>query len=81
MSRQRMLRAAVPAVVLLMGLTAGCSGDHSAAGTPSSSTGPSATGSGSGSGAGVADMEKKVDAAESAAAAADSDAAQDDSGR
>ncbi|WP_055494832.1 hypothetical protein [Streptomyces sp. TP-A0356] len=65
----RALRVAVPAVALLVGLTAGCARDHGTAATPSSS----ATGSG------VADVQKKVSAAESAVAAADRDAAQDGS--
>jgi hypothetical protein len=69
---QRMLRAAIPAVVLVMGLTAGCARDHGTAATPASSSTSSASGSG------LADMEKKVDAAQSALSAADRDAVQDD---
>lgn len=76
-----MLRAAAAAVVLLTGLTAGCARDHGTAATPSSSSAPSSASSTSGStaGSGLADMQKKVDAAQSALAAADRDAAQDDS--
>ncbi|MCW7945415.1 hypothetical protein AAW14_26265 [Streptomyces hygroscopicus] len=80
----RVLRLAAPAVALLVGLTAGCARDHGTAAAPSSSapsssaTGSSATGS-SATGSGLADMQKKVSAAESAAAAADRDAAQDGS--
>ncbi|MFF4209647.1 hypothetical protein ACFYZE_09910 [Streptomyces sp. NPDC001796] len=76
---RRALRAAVPAVVLLAGLTAGCARDHGTAATPASAGGPSATPSAALSG--FADMQKKVDAAESAASAADRDAAQDGTGR
>ncbi|MFF7755411.1 hypothetical protein ACFZCP_40775 [Streptomyces sp. NPDC007971] len=64
---------AVPALALLVALTAGCArndGDSpkSAPGTASSSMSPAGTPSG------YAEMEKKVNAAESAAAAADRDA-------
>ncbi|MFI9647430.1 hypothetical protein ACIHAA_14205 [Streptomyces sp. NPDC052040] len=75
MRGRRTLRIAAPAVVLLVGLTAGCARDHGSAAPPA----PAATPSGSaaaGQGS-QQDMEKKVSDAESAAAAADRDAAQD----
>ena len=68
MRRLRGLRAALPAVALLVGLTAGCARDHGGAATASPSATPS----------GPADLQKKVAAAESALAAADRDAARDD---
>ncbi|GAA3804273.1 hypothetical protein [Streptomyces chiangmaiensis] len=67
----RALRWAVPVVVLLVGFTAGCAGDHGAPATPSSSVAPSAEPSD------VAEVQKAVSAAESALAQADRDAAQD----
>ncbi|MEU7963596.1 hypothetical protein AB0D09_09040 [Streptomyces sp. NPDC049097] len=73
MRARRALCRAVPAVVLLVGLTAGCAGNHGAAATPSSSAVPSARPSG------LAEAQKAVSAAESALARADRDAAQDDS--
>jgi hypothetical protein len=71
----RALRWAAPAVVLLVGLTAGCARNGGAAATPSSSVAPSARPSG------FADVQKALSAAESALAQADRDAAQDDSDR
>ncbi|MEV6114866.1 hypothetical protein AB0L59_20705 [Streptomyces sp. NPDC052109] len=68
MRARRVLRPAVaaPAVALLMALTAGCAHhDGAAPSTPPASGTPS----------GYAEMQKKVNAAESAAAAADRDAA------
>ncbi len=64
-------RGAVPAVALLVGLTAGCAREHPTAATPPSSAAPS----------GYADVQKKVAAAESALSAADRDAAQDGNSR
>ncbi|MCF1507808.1 hypothetical protein [Streptomyces glomeratus] len=66
---------AVPAVVLLVGLAAGCARDQGTAAPAASSSTPSAS-------AGARqdtqqDMERKVAAAESALSAADRDAAQD----
>lgn len=67
--------AAVPVVVLLVGLTAGCARDHgAAAATPASSATPSVAPSG------FADVQKKVAAAQSALTQADRDAAQDGTG-
>jgi outer membrane murein-binding lipoprotein Lpp len=64
----RARRAVLPAVALLVALTAGCAHhDGASPKTPSASGTPS----------GYAEMEKKVNAAESAAAAADRDAARD----
>ncbi|MFD1662578.1 hypothetical protein ACFSL4_31505 [Streptomyces caeni] len=68
MRRPRRLRAALPAVALLVGLTAGCARDHHGAATTSPSPTPS----------GLVDLQKKVAAAESALAAADRDAARED---
>ncbi|MFF3911263.1 hypothetical protein ACFYZJ_36190 [Streptomyces sp. NPDC001848] len=76
---RRGLRAAVPGVVLLVGLTAGCAREHGTAATPASSGAPSATPATAPSG--LADMQQQVAAAESALAAADRDAAQDVTGR
>jgi hypothetical protein len=63
------LRIAATALVVLAGLTAGCAPDgataRNAPATPS----------------GYTEMQKKVAAAESALSRADSDAAQDDTGR
>ncbi|MEU6776260.1 hypothetical protein [Streptomyces sp. NPDC046759] len=60
--------AALPAVALLVALTAGCAHhDGASPKTPPASGTPS----------GYAQMQKKVDAAQSAAAAADRDAASD----
>ncbi|MGD1225029.1 hypothetical protein AB9Q10_42180 [Streptomyces krungchingensis] len=56
----------LPAVVLALGLAVGCGAHDGPAAEPSSAT-PS----------GYADMQKKVDAAESAAAEADRDARTD----
>ncbi|ARP72383.1 hypothetical protein LK07_24425 [Streptomyces pluripotens] len=72
-------RVSVLAAVL-MAVTTGCGWHHDASsdatpGPASSSAAPSGTPSG------YAQMEKKVDAAESAAAAADRDAAADDTDR
>ncbi|MEU2928793.1 hypothetical protein ABZ636_27655 [Streptomyces sp. NPDC007251] len=64
--RARRAAAALPAVALLAALTAGCA--HHDAAAPK--TRPA-----SGTPSGYAEMQKKVDAAESAAAAADRDAA------
>jgi hypothetical protein len=68
--RARRAAAALPAVTLLAALTAGCA-HHDAASpkTPAVSGTPAPSG--------YAEMRKKVDAAESAAAAADRDAASD----
>jgi hypothetical protein len=64
--------AALPAVALLVTLTAGCAHhDGGSPGTPAVSGTPAAAPSG------YAEMQKKVDAAESAAAAADRDATSD----
>jgi len=61
-------RATAAAVLLAVGLLAGCAREHgSAATTPSSSATPS----------GYLEIQKKVSAAESALAQADKDAAQD----
>ncbi|MEU6423886.1 hypothetical protein [Streptomyces spiralis] len=77
----RAWRTAVAAAALLVGLTAGCAGHAGTAPKGAPSATPSASSSGSapaGAPSGYADMEKKVDAAESAVAAADRDAASDD---
>ncbi|MGW2519751.1 hypothetical protein ACWC09_22585 [Streptomyces sp. NPDC001617] len=66
------LKVAAIAVVLLAGLTAGCTHDGSTAEkAPATTSGPS----------GYSEMQNKVAAAESALAQADKDAAQDDTGR
>ncbi|WP_329459151.1 hypothetical protein [Streptomyces sp. NBC_01497] len=70
--RRLALFSAVPALALLAGLTAGCSGHESTSGTKASPTASSSAGSGS-----AAEMEKKLDAAESAAAQAEKDTATD----
>ncbi|MEV6054154.1 hypothetical protein [Streptomyces sp. NPDC052107] len=64
----RARRAVLPAVALLVALTAGCA-HHDGA----SPTTPAVSGTPSG----YAEMQKKVNAAESAAASADRDAASD----
>ncbi|MEU6364194.1 hypothetical protein ABZ876_00280 [Streptomyces sp. NPDC046931] len=79
MRGRRMPWAAVFAVVLLVGLTAGCARDQGTAVPPASSATPSAS---AGARQDVQqdtrqDMERKVAAAESALTAADRDAAQD----
>ncbi|AKJ10758.1 hypothetical protein ABB07_12255 [Streptomyces incarnatus] len=61
----RARRAALPAVALLVALTAGCA--HHDGASPKAPAG-------SGTPSGYAEMQKKVNAAESAAAAADRDA-------
>ncbi|MFJ5531198.1 hypothetical protein [Streptomyces sp. NPDC093261] len=79
MRGRRMLRLAAPAVVLLVGLTAGCAAGHGTAAPPASSATPS--GSADTRQETQQDMEKKVAAAESALTAADRDAAQGDGDR
>ncbi|MDX2595243.1 MULTISPECIES: hypothetical protein [Streptomyces] len=72
--------AALSAAALLVTLVAGCAHhDGAAPKAPTSST-PSASASLPGTSSGYAEMRKKVDAAESAAAAADRDAADDATG-
>ncbi|MFI1162895.1 hypothetical protein ACH4UM_04595 [Streptomyces sp. NPDC020801] len=65
-------------VALLAALTTGCARHNGTASTAAPSTAPSTTAPSAtapaGAPSGYADMEKKVNAAESAAAAADSDA-------
>ncbi|MFF3914592.1 hypothetical protein ACFYZB_14045 [Streptomyces sp. NPDC001852] len=65
----RARRAALPAVALLVALTAGCA--HHDGASPAT---PPASGAPTGTPSGYAEMQKKVNAAESAAAAADRDA-------
>ncbi len=62
-------------LALALGFTAGCTGDHHGS---SGASAPAATSPApSDDPSGLAEMRKKVDAAESAAAAADKDTAQD----
>ncbi|WNM30297.1 hypothetical protein RKE30_07700 [Streptomyces sp. Li-HN-5-11] len=68
-------RAAVPAVALLVALTAGCARHDGAPAKAAPSAAPSGAAAAAGTPSGYAEMQKKVDAAESAAAAADRDAA------
>lgn len=75
-------RAAAAAVLLALGCTfvAGCGTDHDASGgAPATTTAPSASAGTASSGdpTGLEEMRKKVAAAESAAAAADRDTAED----
>jgi hypothetical protein len=79
MRGRRTLRIAAPAVVLLGGLPAGCAQDHGSAAPPAPSATPSGTADPGQ--ATVQDMQKKVDAAQSALTAADRDAAQGDGDR
>ncbi|MFI9807508.1 hypothetical protein ACIHEJ_24625 [Streptomyces sp. NPDC052301] len=67
---------AVPAAALLVALTAGCAHPQGAAPKATSGTGASGAAQSAGP-SGLAEMRKKVDAAESAAAAADRDASSD----
>ncbi|MEU8970405.1 hypothetical protein AB0D11_14175 [Streptomyces monashensis] len=70
--RRPVLRVcAAAAVAGLVALTTGCAHQDGAAPASSSSAAPSGS---AGAASGYADMKKKVDAAESAAAAADRDA-------
>ncbi|WP_306191913.1 MULTISPECIES: hypothetical protein [unclassified Streptomyces] len=73
----RARRTAVVAAALLVGLTAGCAG-HGGTAPKAAPSGSASSAAPSGSPSGYADMQKKVDAAESAVAAADRDAASDD---
>ncbi|MGW5197231.1 hypothetical protein [Streptomyces spiralis] len=68
--------AAVSAA-LLVGLATGCAG-HAGTAPKATPSGTASSAAPSGSPSGYADMKKKVDAAESAVAAADRDAAGDD---
>ncbi|MES4888956.1 hypothetical protein [Streptomyces sp. NPDC096012] len=71
--RPRRPAAAAAVATALVALTAGCTGQGGASSHPAPGS-PSATAP-AGTPTGYADMRKKVDAAESAAAAADRDAA------
>ncbi|WP_255951985.1 hypothetical protein [Streptomyces odontomachi] len=78
-------RAAAAAALLVLGcaLVAGCGKDGDASGGAPATTGSPSASAGTGSSgdrAGLEEMQKKVDAAESAAGAADRDAAEDDDG-
>ncbi|MEU6401189.1 hypothetical protein [Streptomyces sp. NPDC046985] len=77
--RARRIAAGAAAAVLAALLSAGCAHQDGAgkSAPPASSASPEQSAP-SGSGQGYADMQKKVDAAESAASAADKDAASDD---
>jgi hypothetical protein len=70
----RLRPAVIPAAALLVALTAGCARHDGAPAKAAPSGGPSASAP-AGTPSGYAEMQKKVDAAESAAAAADRDAA------
>ncbi|MEU0599058.1 hypothetical protein ABZ484_12500 [Streptomyces sp. NPDC006393] len=73
----RSARAAAVSAALLVGLTTGCAG-HAGTAPKAAPSGSASSAAPSGSPSGYADMQKKVDAAESAVAAADRDAASDD---